>query len=107
MAKKNTRAQEKKASFFKKVKFVLKHPTLHFFLGLFFGAMAIFICSSFLSFFSSGGADQSVIEALGESAATVENTSGKSGALFADFLINGCFELLYVVYMVLVLRFCV
>ncbi len=91
MAKKNTRAQEKKASFFKKVKFVLKHPTLHFFLGLFFGAMAIFICSSFLSFFSSGGADQSVIEALGESAATVENTSGKSGALFANFLINGCF----------------
>ncbi|MBQ8270624.1 MAG: DNA translocase FtsK 4TM domain-containing protein [Bacteroidaceae bacterium] len=91
MAKKNTKAQENKASFIKKIRFVLNHPTLHFFLGLFFGAMAIFICSSFLSFFSSGGADQSVVEAMGESAAAVENTSGKSGALVADFLINGCF----------------
>lgn len=71
---------------------MLHHPTLHFFVGLFCLVLAIFICSSFLSFFSSGGADQSAIEAVGEGVETaVENTSGKSGALVADFLINGCF----------------
>ena len=92
MAKKNTKVQENKASFVKKVRFVLHHPTLHFFVGLFCLVLAIFICSSFLSFFSSGGADQSAIEAVGEGVETaVENTSGKSGALVADFLINGCF----------------
>ncbi|MBO5262759.1 MAG: DNA translocase FtsK 4TM domain-containing protein [Bacteroidaceae bacterium] len=92
MAKKNTKVQENKASFIKKVRFVLHHPTLHFFVGLFCLVLAIFICSSFLSFFSSGGADQSAIEAVGEGVETaVENTSGKSGALVADFLINGCF----------------
>ena len=92
MAKKNTKIQENKASFIKKVRFVLHHPTLHFFVGLFCLVLAIFICSSFLSFFSSGGADQSAIEAVGEGVeAAVENTSGKSGALVADFLINGCF----------------
>ena len=91
MAKKSM-TQEKKAPVWKKIKFALSNPTLHFFVGLMFGALAIFICSSFLSFFSSGGADQSVIGAVGEGAeAAVENTSGKSGALFADFLINGCF----------------
>ena len=92
MAKKNTKVRENKASFIKKVRFVLHHPTLHFFVGLFCLVLAIFICSSFLSFFSSGGADQSAIEAVGEGVETaVENTSGKSGALVADFLINGCF----------------
>ena len=92
MAKKNTKVQENKASFIKRVRFVLHHPTLHFFVGLFCLVLAIFICSSFLSFFSSGGADQSAIEAVGEGVETaVENTSGKSGALVADFLINGCF----------------
>ena len=91
MAKKNS-AQEKKAPLFKKIKFILAHPTTSFFLGLLFGALAIFVCSSFLSFFSSGGADQSVIDEAGEAvAAAVENTSGKSGAVVADFLINGCF----------------
>ncbi len=91
MAKKNT-VQEKKAPVLKKIKFVLSNPTLHFFLGLFSGVLAIFICSSFLSFFSSGGADQSAMDAMAEGAeAVVENTSGKSGALFADFLINGSF----------------
>ena len=94
MAKKNTKVRENKASFIKKVRFVLHHPTLHFFVGLFCLVLAIFICSSFLSFFSSGGADQSAIEAVGEGVETaVENTSGKSGALVADFLINGCFSI--------------
>jgi S-DNA-T family DNA segregation ATPase FtsK/SpoIIIE len=92
MAKKNT-TQSKKTPFLKKVRFVITHPTTTFFLGLLLGALAIFICSSFLSFFSSGGADQSVIDAATDAAATatVENSSGKGGAVVADFLINGCF----------------
>ncbi len=91
MAKKNN-TQNKKTPLYKKIRFVVTHPTTSFFLGLLLGAMAIFICSSFLSFFSSGGADQSVIDAAGDAAsATVENSSGKSGAVVADFLINGCF----------------
>ncbi|MBQ7947568.1 MAG: DNA translocase FtsK 4TM domain-containing protein [Bacteroidaceae bacterium] len=94
MAKKNN-TQNKKPSFLQRVKFIAANPTLRFMLGLLMGAVAIFLCSSFLSFFSSGGADQSTIDAAAAAAAdadaSVQNTSGRGGAIVADYLVNGCF----------------
>lgn len=94
MAKKNN-TQNKKPSFLQRVKFIAANPTLRFMLGLLMGAVAIFLCSSFLSFFSSGGADQSSIDAaaaaVADADASVQNTSGRGGAIVADYLVNGCF----------------
>ena len=101
MAKKTT-IQNNQPSFFAKIKNFMADPNVTFVMGLLFGALAIFLCSSFLSFFSSGGADQSAIdavagsgEALKEGAQAVkegvENSSGRGGAIVADFLVNGCF----------------
>lgn len=69
-----------------------KEHNVQFIIGILLVAIAIFLCSSFISFFSIGGNDQSVIEgamkAVGEN---VENASGKSGAVVANFLVNKCF----------------
>ncbi len=94
MAKK-TNIRNEKPSFFAKAKMFLENPNVLFMTGLLFGALAIFLCSSFLSFFSSGGADQSLVDAAaagGDIAGEVaDNASGKGGAFVADFLVNGCF----------------
>ena len=90
MAKKSN-VQNNNPSFFQRAKVFLHNPNMLFLLGLLFGALAIFLCSSFLSFFSSGGADQSLIDAtaVADSAeAAVENTSGKGGAVVADYLVK-------------------
>ena len=82
-----------------------RNPNVQFVMGLLCAAFAIFLCSSFVSFFSTGGSDQTVLEATapvagdavaaGADAAVTEekvgNTSGLSGAFVANYLINGCF----------------
>lgn len=82
-----------------------RNPNVQFVIGLLCAAFAIFLCSSFVSFFSTGGSDQTVLEATAPVAgdavsvgaggtATEEkvgNTSGLSGAVVANYLINGCF----------------
>ena len=70
-----------------------KNHNVQFVFGLFFAAFAIFLLSSFISFFSKGASDQSAIEIAAASAvdAPVVNTSGKSGAVVAEYLINDCF----------------
>ena len=78
-----------------RVKGFLSNKSVQFVLGLLCFAFSIFLASSFLSFFSAGGADQSVVEAVASGELAVEdsagNTSGKGGALLADYLINDCF----------------
>lgn len=95
MAKKSTATENKIPTFFQKIKTAISNPTFLFMMGLLMGAVAIFLCSSFLSFFSSGGADQSCIDAAAATAAeadaAVQNASGRSGAIVADYLVNGCF----------------
>lgn len=101
MAKKTTQ-QNTSPSIFEKIKKIITDSNVQFIVGLFVGALAIFLCSSFLSFFSSGGADQSVVDVANvatEVAETgkevvqegVKNTSGRGGAVVADFLVNKCF----------------
>ena len=94
MAKKNN----KKGAFtpvrdwFRKMVIFFRNHNVQFVFGLLFAAFAIFLCSSFISFFSKGGADHSVLEAANSAVeGSVVNTSGKSGAIVAKYLINDCF----------------
>ena len=68
----------------------LSNPSVQFVLGLICIVLTIFLASSFLSFFSTGGADQSVVE-FAASDDVAGNTSGKGGAAIAHYFINGCF----------------
>ena len=95
MAKKNN----KKGVFssirdwWRKVVIFFKNHNVQFVFGLLFAAFAIFLLSSFISFFSKGAADQTALEMAAASVADapVVNTSGKSGAVVAKYLINDCF----------------
>ena len=79
--------------FFRRTVIFFKGHNVQFVIGLLFAAFAIFLCSSFISFFSKGGADYSVLEATAGAVADapVSNTSGKGGAIVAQYLINDCF----------------
>ena len=69
----------------------IKSPNTTFIAGVVIAALAIFFCFSFLSFFSSGGADQSAIDEATVVAEAVENSTGKGGAIVASYLVNDCF----------------
>ncbi len=68
---------------------------VQFVIGIIVALFSIFLCTSFVSFFSNGGNDQTVVEAVSESGAgvavTAANSSGKGGAMLAEYLVNGCF----------------
>ncbi len=68
----------------------LSNPSVQFVLGLICIVLTIFLASSFLSFFSTGGDDQSVVE-FAASDDVAGNTSGKGGAAIAHYFINRCF----------------
>ena len=107
MAKKNN----KKGVFssirdwWRKVVIFFKNHNVQFVFGLLFAAFAIFLLSSFISFFSKGAADQTVLEMAAASVADapVVNTSGKSGAVVAKYLINDCFGWASLIFLPLVL----
>ena len=75
------------------VKGFLSNPKVQFVMGVILVAFAIFLLSSFVSFFSAGGADQTVVEEAlaGGDAAAAQNYSGRGGAMLAQYLVNGCF----------------
>ena len=93
MAKKNNNKKGMFSSIrdtYRKCVIFFKNHNVQFIAGLLFAAFAIFLLSSFISFFVKGGADHTVLE--GAVAATdVVNTSGKGGAVVAKYLINDCF----------------
>ena len=106
MAKKNN----KKATslpvrdWYRKSVIFFKNHNVQFVFGLLFAAFAIFLLSSFVSFFAKGGADHTVLEAAGSAAnATVANTSGKGGAVVAKYLVNDCFGWASVLFLPVVL----
>ena len=104
MAKKNN----KKGVFssirdsYRKVVIFFKNHNVQFVFGLLFAAFAVFLLSSFISFFSKGASDHSVIEMASAVDASVVNTSGKSGAVVAKYLINDCFGWASLVFLPLV-----
>ena len=68
-----------------------KRPNTTFTLGLVLMAFTLYIIISFLSFFLSGGADQSEIGAAAAATGEVVNSAGRGGAIVADYLVNDCF----------------
>ena len=92
MAKK----KQKTSRFFKlrllmaRTRLFFSNTNVQFVFGVICIALTIFIASSFLSFFSAGGDDQSVVEAV-SSGDAAGNASGKGGAVVADYFINRCF----------------
>ena len=89
----------------------LKNPGFHFVLGLLGAAFVVFLFVSFVSFFSSGGNDRSLVEAMASGSTVAgevaENSSGKGGAILADYLVNGCFgwASIFVIPLMIILSF--
>ena len=92
MAKKKQKAKRflKLRMLMVRARFFVTNPSVQFVLGLICIAFTIFLTSSFLSFFSSGADDHSIVEAVA-SGDVAGNTSGKGGAVVADYFINRCF----------------
>ena len=77
-----------------RVKDFFSNGSVQFVLGLLCAGFVVYLASSFISFFSMGGCDQSVVEALGSGASSGDaagNLSGKGGAVLASYLVNNCF----------------
>lgn len=78
-----------------RVKNFFSSRSVQFVLGLLCFAFMLYLGSSFLSFLSSGGNDQSVVEAVSagdiSTADAAANVSGKGGAVLASYFINDCF----------------
>lgn len=88
MAKKNT---VEELGFFKRTILFFKDSNTKFVFGIIIAAVAVFLSFSFLSFFSSGGADQSEIDVATQAVSEVKNSTGRSGAVIASYLVNNCF----------------
>lgn len=76
---------------FRKFILFMNDANTKFVFGIVLAAIAVFLCFSFLSFFFSDGADQSAVDAVSEAVAEVESTTGRGGAVVADYLVNQCF----------------
>ncbi len=80
---------------FKQTIDAIRNRKFLFVIGLFLLVFAGYLACSFFSFFASGGAFQSEIEALEAgkvvSAEDVDVATGINGAIIADYLINRCF----------------
>lgn len=93
MTKKNT-SNIKKTGWFANLKNALGNKNFLFVVGMLISAFAIYLTCSFLSFFISGGADESLTDVIVEGGAVlseVENGTGACGAVVASYLINDCF----------------
>ena len=97
MTKKNvTSDTEPSLSLFGKIACFFKSETVHFIIGLVLVIFSVYLLLAFSSFFFTGAADQSIIDAgnAQELASTnngVKNYAGSRGAQLADYLINDCF----------------
>ncbi|MCD8184211.1 MAG: DNA translocase FtsK [Bacteroides sp.] len=97
MAKKNTtKDTEQSLSLFGKIRAIFKNETIHFIVGLVLVIFSVYLLLAFSSFFVTGAADQSILDAgnAQELASThngVQNYAGSRGAQLASYLINDCF----------------
>ena len=100
MAKKKKTAPESKTTFAESIGLdnIFHNEKLNFFFGLFLFAVAFYLVLSFVSFFTTGQADQSIIENLREDDMANEgrhfmNYCGSLGAYVAYFFVKQCFGL--------------
>ena len=84
--------KEKKAN---KVMMFLRDERFHFGLVVVMFFVSLYVLLALVSFFFTGGADQSIVLADGVSRADMKrqvlNWTGVNGALMANYLINECF----------------
>jgi len=100
MAKKKLKDLDKGPSFAESIGLVniFHNEKLNFFLGLMLFALAFYFVLSFISFFTTGQADQSMIENIREGELSNENRQfsnycGSLGAYTAYFFVKRCFGL--------------
>ena len=79
-----------------KVAAFFKNETLHFLLGLGMVILSGFFLISYISFFFTGSADQSLVESgglvdLSETENDIQNYAGSRGAQLSNYLMNDCF----------------
>lgn len=101
MAKKNTSKSkeienDKGPSRWQKLMAAYKNETARFVIGLMGVLVAVFLLLAFVSFFFTGAADQSLLDAGQEADLAkvnngVKNYAGSRGAQLANYLINDCF----------------
>ena len=86
---------EKKDNIIKNFVAPVKNEIGQFIIGLILTLIAFYMLLAFISFFTTGAADQSILDnpATGDLGLNneVKNTTGALGAQVANFLINGCF----------------
>lgn len=99
MAKKTTIKEQsvnntvEKPKLFTKIKQLFANETFRFVAGLLLVIFAVYLILAFSSFFVTGAADQSVIDAqeLSGTKNGIKNYAGSRGAQVASYLINDCF----------------
>ena len=93
MAKKESKVKKEKQP--SKVMMFLQDERFHFALGVVMFFVSLYVLLALVSFFFTGGADQSIVLADGVSRADMKrqvlNWTGVNGALMANWLINECF----------------
>ena len=101
MGKKDKKKKEKTGFFarvrglFSRVRGFMADRRVQFISGVLLAVFAVFFCFSYVSFFSTGGGDQDLMQAVSSGAPDVKalNSTGIGGALLAEYLVNGCFGL--------------
>jgi S-DNA-T family DNA segregation ATPase FtsK/SpoIIIE len=93
MAKKESKVKKEKQP--SKVMMFLRDERFHFAIGVLLFFTSLYLLLAMISFFFTGGADQSIVLADGVSRADMKhqvlNWTGVNGALMANYLINECF----------------
>lgn len=82
-----------KVNIFKQIYYSMHNDTFMFILGAVLLVVSIFLIGSYISFFFSGGTDQSALEAIDPTTVDFENGTGSLGAKIADTMINKWFGL--------------
>lgn len=100
MTKKKKKTERKTTSLVEAIGFknIFNNEILNFFIGLLLAVFSIYLLQAFISYFTTGAADQSMLEELRSSelqnqAHQFTNSCGSIGALLASFFIKDCFGL--------------
>ena len=101
MAKKKKEKRSRQAASFSEalgIKNIFSNDILWFFMGFIIIALAVYMLIAFISFLSTGAADQTMIESAREGELmnpqiVFANTCGKLGAYLSYYFIKSCFGL--------------
>ncbi|MBQ6801086.1 MAG: DNA translocase FtsK [Bacteroidaceae bacterium] len=92
---KTSEKEGKKDNVFKNIFSTIKNEIGQFIVGLVLALVAFYMLIAFISFFTTGAADQSILENTATEnmgvGNNIQNSTGALGAQLANYLINGCF----------------